>query len=255
MADDMVRASEAIFSRKNARVESDTPDSSANSKENEAQGKQPPQRRRHGYLLRLSFIFLVLVLMASGLVPLGDVLFAGFASVYFLAIGKLVYPSPTKENPPSVFPRNSWVGPYVAFAGVISIPIPAVYILGCFAKGDQAAVKSASPHLFLMTCQVLTEIVLVSMSTPVSLPVRAFVPIVYNTRRLFTIAAWLETELARAVDDTVGLRWILLGRGLAAANITIWTFNLFCFMLPVYHPMVMRKHYELERQLSREHQT
>lgn len=248
MADEVMQTSEAI-PRINARVEPDTPDFSEHFEANPPQRKETHRRRRHGYLLRLSFIVVVLVLLASGLVPVQDVLFAGMASAYLYAFGKLVYPSPTKEHPPSVFPRNSWVGSYVAFAGVISIPIPAAYILASFVWGDQAAMKSASPHLFLMTCQVLTEILVVSVSTPVSLPVRAFVPIVYNTRRLFTIAAWLEAELAR---DCVSLPWILFGRGLAAANMAVWTFNLLGFLLPVYHPIAMRKHYELER-LYREH--
>lgn len=201
----------------------------------------------------VNLIVLVLVLMASGLVPLDDVLFASFASAYFIAIAKLVYPSPTKDPPPRIFPReHRLLRPYIAFAGVIAIPFPAAYILGSFVKGDHAAMRLAAPHLFLVACQVLTEIIVASTSTVVSLPVRALVPIFYNTRRLFTIAAWLRLDFGRAADQSVGLPWILFGRGLAAGNMALWAYNLLGFLVPVYLPLVLKKHYELES-ISKEH--
>lgn len=233
-----------------SRVEPGAPATAANSEAGVAQQEQP---RRPSYIMRVNLIVLVLVLLASGLVPLDDVLFAAFASAYFIAIAKLVYPSPTKEQPPRIFPRNHrLLGPYIAFAGLMAIPFPVAYILGSFVKGDQAATQLAAPHLFLIACQVLTEILVASTSTPVSLPVRALVPISYNTRRLFTLAAWVRLEFGRAA--AVSPQWTLFGRGLAAANMALWAYNLLGFLVPVYLPLVMKKHYELER-LAKEHRS
>jgi len=200
--------------------------------------------------MRFIFIVLTLVLMASGLVPLRDVLFAGFASAYFVLFGKYVYPCPTEPQPSTLFPNNRLLRRYVAFAGLIAIPTPMAYILGSYIKGDQVAMNAAAPHLFLIACQVLSELMVVSLSTPVSLPVRMMVPVFYNTRRLFTIATWLETEFARTTDDR---GWLFFGRGLAVANMAIWAYNLFCFLLPVYLPLTFKKHGEFERS-AKEHQ-
>lgn len=202
--------------------------------------------------MQLNLIALVLVLMVSGLVPLRELLFVVFASAYYYLFAKYVFPCPTKEHPPSVFPKNKLLGYYVGFAGLIAIPTTVAYILGSFVKGDQVAMKAASPHLFLIACQVLTEIAVVKFPAPVSLPVRMMVPVSYNTRRMFTISAWLETEFTRTSDDS---GWLLFGRALAIANMAIWAFNLLCFLLPVYFPLCMRKHSEMERLASKKHQT
>lgn len=242
--------------RMDARAEPKASAITANSESQAAmaQLKQPPQPRRPSYIMLANMTILVLVLVASGLVPLKDVLFAVFASAYFVAMGKFVYPSPTKERPPSVFPKNRLLGYYVGVAGIIAIPFPAAYILGSFVKGDQVAMTSAAPHLFLLVCQVLTEMTVASMVTAVSLPVRALVPILYNSRRLVTLSAWLEFEFARAPSDSASFQWIMFGRGLATVNMAVWTFNLLGFLLPVYLPLVMRMHYDLER-LSKEHRS
>lgn len=206
--------------------------------------------RRPGFIVQFVVIVFTLVLMASGLVPLRDMLFAGFASVYFVLFAMYVYPCPTQPQPRTLFPNRRLLRRYVAFAGLISVPMAMAYILGSYIKGDQVAMNAATPHLFLIVCQVLSEIIVVSLLTSVSLPVRMMVPVFYNTRRLFSIATWLEIEFARTTDDR---GWLFFGRGLAVVNMAVWAFNLFCFLLPVYLPLTMKKHAELERG-SKDHQ-
>lgn len=52
-----------------------------------------------------------------------------------------------------------------------------------------------------------------------SLPIRVFVPVFYNSRRIFTIMEWLRSEISK-VDDEYGgnLRRVYMGRGLAAVS-------------------------------------
>lgn len=224
------------------------------------QAEVAQREKKHGIaghfsIVQLHIIVLVFVLISSGLISVEDLGFVAFASLYFVAMRKFVFPSMSTPPASSVFAGNRLLGRYVAFAGVIGLLLPVAYILGSFVQGDQKALKAASPHLFLLACQVLTENASVKFKGT-SLPVRALVPIFYNTRRLFSLASWLKSDLSKGLES-VGLhgmdapigasQWILFGRGLAAANMAIWSFNLFCFLLPVYLPRVMRKHFEMER--------
>jgi len=214
-------------------------------------------------IMQLQMMILLLVLIASGLIPAGDIAFSVFASIYFVLMNKLVFPSSSMKIHPKIFPGSKILGPYVAMGGIVGLLLPLGYILGSFVQGDRRALSSASPHLFFLACQVLTETV-AAKTKGTSLPVRGLVPIFYNTRRLFSIASWLKSDFNKGVDS-VGLdgmstpligvsNWILFGRGLAVANMVFWWFNLFCFLLPMYLPRVMKKHYELER-VAKEHQT
>ncbi|TVU20577.1 hypothetical protein EJB05_36791, partial [Eragrostis curvula] len=46
---------------------------------------------------------------------------------------------------------------YVVVGTTVGLFLPLAHVLGGFARGDDAAVRSATPHLFLLSCQILTE--------------------------------------------------------------------------------------------------
>ena len=111
-----------------------------------------------------------------------------------------------------------------------------------FARGEQVAVAAATPQLFLLSCQLLSENVITDM-TYVSLPVRAIVPILYNSRRLVSIGGWLRVMYAPDAKDGP---WLFFGRLLAWANMIFWSINLFVFLVPMFLPRAFRKHFEIE---------
>lgn len=72
----------------------------------------------------------------------------------------------------------------------VGLFLPLAYVLGGFARGDDHAVRSATPHLFLLSFQILTENVISGLSL-FSPPVRALVPVLYTVRRIFVIIDWM----------------------------------------------------------------
>jgi len=72
----------------------------------------------------------------------------------------------------------------------IGLFLPLAYVLGGFARGDDHAVRSATPHLFLLSFQILTENLISGLSL-FSAPVRAMVPLIYTVRRIFVILDWV----------------------------------------------------------------
>lgn len=50
-----------------------------------------------------------------------------------------------------------WFQAYVVLGTTVGLFLPLAHVLGGFARGDDGAVRSATPHLFLLSCQILTE--------------------------------------------------------------------------------------------------
>lgn len=73
----------------------------------------------------------------------------------------------------------------------IGLFLPLAYVLGGFARGDDHALRSATPHLFLLSFQMLTENIISGLSL-FSPPVRALVPLLYTVRRIFVIIDWVN---------------------------------------------------------------
>ena len=133
-------------------------------------------------VIELQLVAFIVVFSASGLVPLIDILFPIVLSFYAFLLSKLVFPR-YKNTDLEVFKGNRWFQLYVVTGTVIGLFLPLAYVLGGFARNDQRSVRAATPHLFLLSCQVLSEN-LVSGLVIFSLPVRALLPILYNGRRL-----------------------------------------------------------------------
>lgn len=81
---------------------------------------------------------------------------------------------------------------YRVVGTVIGLLLPLAYALGGLARGDERAVRSVTPHLFLLSCQILTEIVASGASSLFSPPVIALVPLLYSVRRISIILHWID---------------------------------------------------------------
>ncbi|CAI0546595.1 unnamed protein product [Linum tenue] len=203
--------------------------------------KGNPPRRRSSVLLNpiQLFCLLVAVLLAgTGLVPLEHVGFVLFSAIYMYFLSRFSFPAGTTPTE-SVFDRNNKIlANYVLTGGVVGLFLPVAYILHALLllpDGGEEAVGAAAPHLFLLSSQVFMEGV--SFAGGFSIPVRAFIPVFYNSRRIFSIWGWIQFEFAKVG----GL--VIVGRALAAANLGFWVYNLFGFLLPVYLPRAFRKYY------------
>ena len=209
-------------------------------------------------LLQLHVTGLIFVLTSSGLVPILDIAFALFTSVYMVFLNRMVFKPVSAGKPPNVMVGDGMAQKYAILTAGVGLVLPAGYVLGAFVQGDQKALKAASPHLFLLACQILSENVVFSLDH-VSLPIRALVPLFYNTRRLFTLMTWVKVDMHKGLESVGGMpdghpgtplftaaQWIVMGRVLAVLNIVVWTINLFVFLIPVLLPKTFKKHYEME---------
>lgn len=186
----------------------------------------------------------MITLYASGLVALEDLAFFVLSLAYIYFLSSFPFPARSREPEPLVFGEdNRALASYVLAGGVLGLFLPIAYILDGVLGGGREGIEPAAAHLFLLSSQVFVEGV--AFAGAFSLPIRAFVPISYNTRRLFAIADWLRAELRKAEGTSPRGSPLRLhaGRGLAAANLLFWSFNLFGFLLPVFLPRALLRHY------------
>lgn len=204
--------------------------------------------RRFFSFRQLNMLTIAVFLSATGMVSLEDFGFVVFSFIYMYFLSKFSFPilSSSLEEPPVFGQNNKVLGLYVSMAAIIGLFIPIAYIFQGIFEGDKEGIKAAAPHVFLLASQVFMEGVV--FSGRFSLPVRVFVPVFYNSRRIFSIVEWLRAEISKVDDDEQGYsgsrRWRLyIGRGLAIVNMGLWSFNLFGFLLPVYLPKAFKKYY------------
>lgn len=161
----------------------------------------PPSGGMMGSLrmIELQLVAFILVFSASGLVPLLDLVFPALASAYILALSHFAFPSndttSSSSGPSSsqqeIFKGSRWFRMYVIVGTTVGLFLPLAYVLGGFARGDEHAVRSATPHLFLLSFQILTENIISGLSL-FSPPVRALVPMMYTIRRIFVDIDWIH---------------------------------------------------------------
>ena len=160
--------------------------------------QQPQQSVMGGVMgslrvIELQLVAFIMVFSASGLVPLLDLVFPAFASAYLLVLARLVFPAhgSVSSGSQEIFQGSRFFRFYVVVGTTIGLFLPLAYVLGGFARGDEHAVRSATPHLFLLSFQILTENIISGLSL-FSPPVRALVPLLYTVRRVFVIIDWIK---------------------------------------------------------------
>lgn len=219
---------------------------------------EPREPQKTGSLLgSLSFtqlyvLVLIVVFSASGLVCLEDVAFVLLSSVYIFIVSKVAFPATSATSRVRAFGKTRLFTLYVGTGGVVGLLLPLAYIFGGFVEGDKKGVEAAAPHVFLLSCQVFLEGL--SYALEFSLPARAMVPVFYNTKRIFTILDWLRADFWKMTEDldlpssasssSTAVLWLHFGRALAVANLVFWSFNLFCFLIPVYLPKAFRIYHQ-----------
>ncbi|BFG23363.1 hypothetical protein CerSpe_096370 [Prunus speciosa] len=202
-------------------------------------------------LWQLNALIVMLVFTASGMVSLQDLAFVLFSIVYVFILSKFSFPTisrdPSQDTP--VFnPQSKMVRLGPIFGAVIGLVLPIAYIFDGFLEGDKQGIRAAAPHLFLLASQAFVDGV--AFSNRFSTPIRVFVPVFFNAKRIFTLVDWVRNEFSKGYGDDYGggsasaaARRLSLGRWLAIANLVFWTLDLFGFMLPIYLPRAFKKYY------------
>eukprot|EP00250_Pteridium_aquilinum_P009256 c18546_g1_i1 orf=354-1169(+) len=218
------------------------------------EGSRPVQAEPDGGLMgsmrtiELQLVAFIVVFSASGLVPLMDIIFPVFVTLYLFILSKFVFPSHHKEGGRlEVFHGSRNFQLFVMLGTIIGLFLPLAYVLGGFARGDRDAVKTCTPHLFLLSAQILSEN-LVSNFGIWSPPVRAFLAAIYNARRIFSLAHWVNKQYTRMHLHPEPMfkdhAWIWFGRTLAVANLIYFSATMFCFIIPRFIPRAFQRYFE-----------
>ncbi|KAG6477204.1 uncharacterized protein LOC122024804 [Zingiber officinale] len=196
-------------------------------------------------VIELQLVAFIMVFSASGLVPFVDLVFPAFTTLYILALSRFAFPSAGSCGGRELFEGSRAFRAYVVAGTTVGLFLPLAYVLGGFARGDDHAVRSATPHLFLLSCQILTENVIAGMGI-FSPPVRAIVPLLYTVRRVFVIIDWIyDVWINKPLPTYASINdvaWTWFGRSLATANLLYFSINLFAFMIPRFLPRAFEKY-------------
>ncbi|KAL8258407.1 hypothetical protein R6Q59_030448 [Mikania micrantha] len=195
--------------------------------------------------IELQLVAFVMVFSAVGLVPLFDLVFPAMTTGYLLLLSRLAFPGGSKSK--EIIQATGMLRAYSITGTVIGLFLPLAYVLGGFARGDNEAVRSATPQLFLLSFQILTENVISGLSL-FSAPVRALVPMLYTVRRLFVILDWIQDVwFNKSVHENAQIQdiaWYWFGISLAVANLTYFSINIFAFLIPHFLPKAFELHFK-----------
>ncbi|KAE8687372.1 transcription factor bHLH76-like [Hibiscus syriacus] len=163
-------------------------------------------------VIELQLVVFIMVFSISGLVPLIHLLFPAFASAYIVGLSRFAFPSRRYLSTASqdIFHGSKLFRLYVVVGTTVGLFLPLSYVLGGFARGDDHDVRAATPHLFLLSFQILTENVIGGLSL--------FSP-----------------------PDMV---WHWFGKGLAVANLLYFSINLFLFLIPGFLPQAFERYFK-----------
>eukprot|EP00252_Welwitschia_mirabilis_P004616 TRINITY_DN14923_c0_g1_i1.p1 TRINITY_DN14923_c0_g1~~TRINITY_DN14923_c0_g1_i1.p1 ORF type:complete len:262 (+),score=-19.57 TRINITY_DN14923_c0_g1_i1:59-787(+) len=215
-------------------------------------------------VIELQLVAFILVFSAGGLVPLVDLLSPVVVSLYLLALARWAFPSYRKRSAgagrvrsrPDRARRSTLYELYVMLGTTVGLFLPLSYVLGGFARGDREAVRCATPHLFLLSFEILSEHLMSSLSF-FSAPVKALVPLMYGVRRVFLLLDWNQAIFERFKLPPQSARfqeraWVWFGRGLALANLVYFTLNLFCFLIPRLLPRSFERYFRERGEAAQE---
>ncbi|GMI71588.1 PSI-INTERACTING ROOT-CELL ENRICHED 3 [Hibiscus trionum] len=202
-----------------------------------------PSKTRYLSLTQLNCLAVMIIVAASGMVTPEDLAFVLFSIFYMYLLLKVAFPPNVPSKDSMVFdPKNKILRMYVTAGAIIGLFLPVAYIFHGILEGDSRGIKAAAPHVFLLGSQVFMEGV--AFSDRFSIPVRVYVPVFYNTRRIFTLVEWMRSEFWKVGEEyAISGNRVYVGRVLALANMAFWCFNLFGFLLPVYLPKAFKMYY------------
>ncbi|XP_038875679.1 uncharacterized protein LOC120068074 [Benincasa hispida] len=199
-------------------------------------------------VIELQLVAFIMVFSASGLVPFLDLVFPAFTSAYLLLLARFAFPSHGHSTgSQEIFQGSKLFRMYVVVGTTIGLFLPLAYVLGGFARSDEHAVRSATPHLFLLSFQILTENVISGLSL-FSPPVRALVPLLYTARRIFVIMDWMKdvwlNKTLPANAEFKDIAWFWFGRTLAVANFAYFCVNMYGFLVPTFLPRAFERYFK-----------
>ncbi|RWR91710.1 hypothetical protein CKAN_02087700 [Cinnamomum micranthum f. kanehirae] len=213
-----------------------------NSSTKKTQDSNLQHKHRFFTFQQLNALAIVVVFSASGMVAMEDFAFALFSFFYIFFMSRIAFPPQNSSHPPPPFgKKNRILAIYNLIGILIGLFLPIAYIFEGIHEGDKEGIKAAAPHVFLLASQIFMEGVV--SSRRFSLPMRAFVLVYFNTKRILTIAEWVRIEISKVDEEYGSVRRLHVGRGLAIVNIVFWFFNLFGFFLPFYLPRTMKSYY------------
>ncbi|XP_039050679.1 uncharacterized protein LOC120191860 [Hibiscus syriacus] len=198
-------------------------------------------------LRQLNCLAVMFILTARGMISLEDLAFVVFSIVYMHLLFKVAFPRNAPLKDCIVFDqRNKIFRSYMTFSAFIGLYFSVAYIIHGIRGVNQPSRarprgEGSGPHLFLVTSQVFMEGV--AFTDRYSIPVQVFVPVLYNSRRIFTLVEWVRSEFSKVDNEHASSNRVYVGRVLALANMGLWCFNLFGFLLPVYLPRAFKKYY------------
>ncbi|KAI5078610.1 hypothetical protein GOP47_0006281 [Adiantum capillus-veneris] len=200
--------------------------------------------------IELQLLSFMLVFSASGLVPLFDLSFPIFVSIYTFLLAKFVFPCyPMEASRMDVFHGSRAFHMYILVGAFLSFFLPFGFVLGSFSRGEPKAVQAATPHLFLSTAQMVSEIV-VSGHTKLSPPCRVILTLLYSSRRLSALTHWMVESFSYGPPQPPkwhDLMWLWFGRGLPMANFLYCNIYMFYFLIPKFLLRAFERHISAKR--------
>lgn len=210
---------------------------------------KPRTKKLYSLTLRHYITLAVIILLSvSEMVRPQEFAFVIFSVIYMYFLSTVAFPVISTSPYPPIFTSKQLklMGVYVIVTGIIGLIAPIVYVTEGFFLGDKESIKPAVPPLFLLLCQIFMEGV--GFSDKFSLPIRVYVPVVYNSVRIFSLMEWLRNEFSKNYNGVDG--WssssavrMYVGRSIAVSNMLLWCFNLFGFLLPVWLPKIFKLYY------------
>lgn len=190
-------------------------------------------------------VLALLLLTSSRSIPLGDILFSISYPSYLYLVHKYRFDESwrgrvaSKKCKPTWFKQagEPWFKNWIWVCVGIGVILPGMEQI--FAPLPIA--EAAAPHMYLLLCQILMEIVTERYIIFHSLP-QFLVPVGFSVYRMLSLKIWMISAWHRAFSvpclegicynlQGTAVTWETTDLALAQLNVLLWSYNLFIFML------------------------